>query len=130
MKKVWMASVFCAALVLPSVAWSAGQKYDSASDLPGAIPADLPFPEEGDFSVKPGQTAAGKRYVITVKFSGDADAVFKDFKDYASNNGYEISTEGDLSFGSTNPSAKKGLTVRFVAARPSFNILSVTYSAR
>ncbi len=124
MRKWLMVSALCFAFVLPSAAWGAG----GGPELPGAVPSDLPFPDGASLKIKTMSAAAGKQYLVSFSFSGDADAVYKDFKEFAVSHGYEIGVETDYRFDSFHGSSGKGLTVD-IQAMGSVNIGTVSVLA-
>jgi len=105
MKKWLVASIVCSVLILPMGAWGAD------SGLPDAVPSDLPFPAGASLDVTTSPMSGGKQYVVSFSFSGDADAVYENFKKYAASHGYEIGMETDHRFASTQGPSRKGLTV-------------------
>ena len=66
-----------------------------ASELPDAIPAGAPFPSQADLNIDTMQMSGAERVLVSFTFSGDAQSVYQDFKDYLVNNGYSIELERD-----------------------------------
>lgn len=102
---------------------------EANSGLPDAVPDDFPFPEDADLQVQDGTSASMIRIAVAFSFKSDPDEIYSTFRNYAVENGYEISMEDEsnYNFSSTKYSSAESIGVR-ISEMGSVNIATVTFS--
>ena len=125
MKRLVIASILSVAFICSPTVQAQSEAH---ARLPEAVPADFPFPPGSDLSATAMNLSGGKQVVVSCTFSNKAATVYKTFKQYAVDHGYEIAVENaaGLSFSSRNGSSSKGLGVR-IADMGSIKVATVTF---
>lgn len=121
MKHSLSLAILCASLAVPLAACGSDSDSDSDSDttaaahagLPDVVPADFPFPADVSLDVRTQQLASGKQTVVSFSFSGDADKLYAQMRQYAVDNGYDIPIETKSSGRFT---ARKDIAHNFVVS--------------
>ncbi|WP_226036617.1 hypothetical protein [Aquibacillus saliphilus] len=101
---------------------------EDESTLPDEVPSDFPFPDGANLEVVTNEMAGHINYAISFSVSDEIEAHYKKYIEYATSNGYDITTEDkeNYSFKSMKESTE-GLGVG-ISDMGSVNIATVTFT--
>ena len=127
----WLKGVVLGLLVVaPLAQFAVGAEAFAGerADLPAGVPADFPFPDGADLTTRTTQLSGVKQIVVSATFSKSPNVVYRQFKDYATGNGYAIAMENEESHQFTaRKSARNGLVVR-IADMGSIKVATVSFT--